>query len=138
MNFRQEISIYGLEDDRVQLLEKLYKLATEASSFEVKFRKAHIAFQCNGKNNRVNNCVCINPTRKKLKVSFQLEPKGVYDNIVDNLVKKHHLTPYINRSGQIEMGVASGGWYAFHVENDTSDEAMTELFKTAHLFNFEK
>ena len=139
MDIDKGLNIYGLAKDRLLLVKELceFGLKTEPKYF-LSFKKDHISFQCIKTNNRVLNCVCINPKLKKLKISFHLSPYGDYDNKVRDLVEKYKLIPYQKNGGLIESGVECNGWYAFHIEDGSlynCEHALFELFKEAYQYN---
>ena len=142
MDINKGLDIYGLPKDRFLLVRELCDIGIGAEpNFILAFKKDHISFQCLKSNNRILNCVCINPKLKKLKISFHLSPYGDHDNIVISLVNEYKLIPYQKRNGYIESGVECNGWYAFHVEDGSlydTEGALFKLFKEAHDYNYMK
>ena len=136
------LDIYGLAMDRLLLVRELCDIGKEAvHNYLLSYKKDHISFQCKKSNNRVLNCVCMNPKLKKLKISFHLSPYGDHDNMVEDLVVKYKLIPYQKKSGFIESGIECNGWYAFHVDYESlidNEKALYELFKEAYNYNFLK
>ena len=139
MDINKGLEIYGLSKDRLLLVKKLCEIGIEVENkYFFAFKKDHISFQCTKFNNRILNCVCINPKMKKLKISFHLSPYGDYDNIVQDMVDKYKLTPYQKMSGFIESGAECNGWYAFHIKDGSlydGEQALFDLFKEAYQYN---
>ena len=142
MEIDKGLDIYGLPKDRLLLVKELCDIGLEAEpKYFLSYKKDHFSFQCMKSNNRVLNCVCINPKLKKLKMSFHLSPKGDYDNKVCDLVERYKLIPYQKKSGFIESGVECNGWYAFHIKDGSlydCEQALFELFKEAYQYNLLK
>ena len=142
MDIDKGLDIYGLPKDRFMLVRELCDIGIGAEpNFILAFKKDHISFQCLKLNNRILNCVCINPNLKKLKISFHLSPYGDYDNKVKDLVNNYNLIPYQKKSGFIESGVECNGWYAFHIDDGSlyeAEGAIFQLFKEAYNYNYMK